>query len=208
MARGWPGSAVGPEHKALHNLEDFRFHPGNELYGIKKEGREASKAVQSLTTTAASQLNALTSKVDLLVKCRSQSTQDTLKRKVEELSGQLAQRSRQQQELLDKILEKVSTPPTPQVQVLAAPGPSTPRPHPRPTPAITREGIMQDLPTQETPSPPGPAHHRHRHLLCRHRRPHRHGYCRRPQLPPLHLLLPRGSRSPLWLPPPRQGSGG
>ena len=84
--------------KALHNyLEDFRFHTGNELYDVKKEGREASKAVQSLTTTAASQLNALTSKVDLLVKSHSQNTQDTLERKVEELSGQLlnlAQRSR------------------------------------------------------------------------------------------------------------------
>ena len=41
---------------------------------------------------------------------------DVLERRVEELSGQLvnlAQRARQQQELLDKIWEKVNTPPPP-----------------------------------------------------------------------------------------------
>ena len=83
---------------------------------------------------AAPQLAFLISKVDLLVKIRSH---DTLNRKVEELFGQLvslAQRSRQQQELLDRILEKISA--LPPQQAPAAPRPKTPVPCPPPTPAV------------------------------------------------------------------------
>ena len=65
----------------------------------------------------------------------------------------LAQRPRQQQELLDRILERVSAPPAQQVP--ATPRPPTPRP--RPTPAITREVAMQDLPNQVAPPLPAPS---------------------------------------------------
>ena len=97
------------------NLSSFRDASDTRHYNTKKAvesaaGR-ANKAVSGLATTAASQLATLLSKVDKLEKSRSP---NTLERKVEELSGQLvalSQRSRQQQELLDKIWEKVSPPP-------------------------------------------------------------------------------------------------
>ena len=60
---------------------------------LEKTLAETHEAVQGLSTTVASQLTALTSKVDLLVKNRNQ---NALERKVEELLGQLvslAQRS-------------------------------------------------------------------------------------------------------------------
>ena len=82
----------------------------NMYHNTKKEIGEMTKAVKSLSNTTAPHLASLISKVDLLVKSRSH---DTLERKVEELSGQMvspAQRSRQQQELLDRVLEKVSAP--------------------------------------------------------------------------------------------------
>ena len=66
----------------------------NFLATITTQGKGTDEAIKRLTTIAANQLNALTSKVDLLVKSRNQ---DALERKVEELSGQLvslAQRSR------------------------------------------------------------------------------------------------------------------
>ena len=74
-----------------------------------------------------------------------------LERKVEELSGQLvslAQRARQQQELLDKIWEKVNALPLPPT--------ATPRP---PTPAVSKEFTMPDVPAQapHSPRPPPPS---------------------------------------------------
>ena len=91
--------------------------------GLPTKTGYTSEAVKRLSTIAATQMTAITSKVDTLAKSCNQ---DFLERKIEELSGQLinlTQRSHQQQKLLDKILEKASTPPTPQVQALATPGP-------------------------------------------------------------------------------------
>ena len=116
----------------LNQIVDRQYNLGYKVRDMVESSKEVSEVTKRLTTTAATQLNALTSKVNLLVKTRNQ---DPLERKVEELSGQLvslAQRARQQQELLDKVLEKVSAPPTVQVQVPATPGPPTPQPRPRP----------------------------------------------------------------------------
>ena len=63
---------------------------------------ENGKAIGSLVSKAASQFTALDRKIEDL----GRRNPNVLERKIEELSGQLvslAQRSRQQQELLDKI---------------------------------------------------------------------------------------------------------
>ena len=102
------------------DLASHRCIMDNHNYNTAKGLQENGKAIAGLNKSAATQLASLISKVDLLVKSR---TNDALERKVEELSGQLvslARRSRQQQELLDKILEKVSTPP-PTLFALATP---------------------------------------------------------------------------------------
>ena len=127
------------------------------LAETRKMCLETGEAVQSLSTIAFNQMNALTSKVDLLVKTRSQ---DPLERRIEELSGQLvslAQRSRQQQELLDRILEKVLTPSVAQVQAPASQQPPTPQPRPCPRQATSKDVTMQEPPGQISPTPaPGP----------------------------------------------------
>ena len=85
-------------NKILDNQynEGYQRNDAEERFRrLGKESKETSEAVKGLSIKAASQLTALTSKVDLLVKSRSQ---DPLERKVEELSGQLvsvAQRMRQ-----------------------------------------------------------------------------------------------------------------
>ena len=96
---------------------------------VTSEAEKMNKAVSGLATMAASQLATLLQKVDELGKTRS-CPPDTLERKVEELSGQLvslAQQSRQQQGLLGKIWEKVSTPPPPSAAPCPCLGPGRAR---------------------------------------------------------------------------------
>lgn len=133
---------------------------GEKIDSLKAGYYQMRKAVGSISKTAASQLNALSSKADSISsKVDSLLTthnQAPIERKIEELSGQLvslAQRLRQQQALLDRVLEKVSTPSVPQVQVLATPRPPTPQPCPRPKPAVSREVTIQELPSPPTSSP-------------------------------------------------------
>ena len=100
-------------------LDGQRPELDKSLAETRKMCLETGEAVRSLSTIAFNQMNALMSKVDLLVKTRNQ---DPLERRIEELSRQLvslAQRSRQQQELLGRIFEKVSTPSAAQVQAQA-----------------------------------------------------------------------------------------
>ena len=139
--------------------------------------QSVAKAVDSLAKTAATKLTGLDKEVKELTQRR---TTDDLERKVEEISGQLvslAQRSRQQQDLLERILCKVEapflslaptpTPPpapaTPRPRAAPTPplAPATPRPRAAPTrppsPAVSREVTMSNTPVQASPPPPTPA---------------------------------------------------
>ena len=98
--------------------------------------------------------------MDKLEKSRSP---DTLERKVEELSGQLvalSQRSHQQQELLDKIWEKVFTP-SPLSAAPRSPGPGYTRaqgqrPAPSPCTLARVQGGQHVGPTASSPLPAAP----------------------------------------------------
>ena len=85
------------------NLGAHRFSSNNPYYDTKKSMGEISKAVKSLTTTAASQLAALISKVNRLEKSRPY---EALECKVKELSSQLVQ------SLCKSLGENVRAPPS------------------------------------------------------------------------------------------------
>ena len=80
-----------------------------------------------------------------------------LSRTVEQLSGQLiseAKRNRQQQELLEKIWEKVNSPPQDVTPAVPRSGASHPKPPPT---AVPRKVSMLDSPAgASTPLPPPP----------------------------------------------------
>ena len=110
-----------------------------------------TEAISSLSTAATTRLSALDRKVEELGKRRDP---DTLERKIEELSGQLvslAQKSRQQQELLEKIWGRVSVPPPPPPPgAPAVPRPRAASPQP-PAPAVSKEVTTPDVPAQAPP---------------------------------------------------------
>ena len=82
---------------------------------IKRLG-ETAETVARVEGMAAGGMVALSEKLDKLLQRAESPKVEALEHKIEEILGQLvsmAQRGRRQQELLDRVLEKVSTPPPP-----------------------------------------------------------------------------------------------